>query len=71
VIKLVALFAAYRLLRRVVTIAIVGTLALLLLSGTRDAAGRRGQGRAVRQPQNAARPLEQLLQHTLQKATGR
>ena len=63
-IRLLAFFAAYRLLRRVVTIAIVATLAGLLLSGTRDTAG---QGRQL---QHAARPLEQLLQHPLQKALG-
>jgi hypothetical protein len=68
VIKLVAFFAAYRLLRPLLTIVIVATVAVLLLSGTRDTAGH---GRhAVGQLENAARPLEQLLQHALQKAIG-
>ena len=58
-----------RLLRRAVIIAIVATLAVLLLSGTGDTAGHGSH--AVRQFQHAARPLEQLLQHTLKKATDR
>jgi hypothetical protein len=68
VIKLVALFAAYRLLRPLFTIVIVATLAVLALSGTHHTAGQGSH--AVGQLQNAARPLEQLLQHTLQKAIG-
>lgn len=65
-IKVVALLAAFRLLRPLVTIAIVTTLALLLLSGTRHTAGQGGH--AVGQLQHAARSLERLPQHTLQKA---
>ena len=65
-IKLVALVAAYRLLRPLVTIVIVATLAVLLLSGTRATAGH---GRhAVTPLQHAAARLEQVLQQTLQKA---
>ncbi len=67
-IKLIAFFAAYRLLRRAVTIAIVTTLAVLLLSGTRYTAGQGSH--AARQVQHALRPLEQLLQHALQRAIG-
>ena len=64
--KLVAFFAAYRFLRRVVMIAIAATLAVFLFSGTRD---RAGQGsHSVRQLQHAVSPLEQLVQHTLQRA---
>jgi hypothetical protein len=66
VIKLVALLAADRLLRPLVTIAIVATLAMLHLTGTQHPAD---QGRnAVGQLQNAARPLDQLLRHALQTA---
>jgi len=68
VIKLVALVAAYRLLRLLVTIVIFATLAVLLLSGTRATAGHGSH--AVAPLQHAAERLEQLLQHTLQKATG-
>lgn len=67
-IKLLALFIAYRLVRRVVTIAIVATLAALLLSSTRGTAGQGSH--SVRTLQHAARPLERLLQHTLRKAIG-
>ncbi|MGN6868453.1 MAG: hypothetical protein ACTHMY_08625 [Solirubrobacteraceae bacterium] len=67
-IKVIALLAAFRLLRPLVTIAIVATLALLLLSGTRHT-GVQGS-HAVGQLQHAARALEQLLQHTLRKAVG-
>lgn len=65
-IKLVALLVAYQLLRRVVTIAIVATLAALLRSGTGDTAGHGSH--AVRQFQHAALPLGRRLQHSLQKA---
>jgi hypothetical protein len=68
VIKLVALVVAYRLLRPLVMIVIVATLALLLLTGTRDTAGH--ESHAGRQPQNVIRPLEQLLQRTLQRTIG-
>ena len=67
-IRLVALFAAYRLLRPLVTIVIVTTLAVLLLSASHHTAGEGSH--AVRQLQHAARSLERLLQHTLQKAIG-
>jgi hypothetical protein len=66
VIKLVALVAAYRLLRPLVTIVIVATLAVLLLSGTRATAGHGSH--AVAPLQHAAARLEQFLQRTLQKA---
>jgi hypothetical protein len=68
VIKLVALFAARRLLRPLVTILIVATLAVMLLSGTRDITAHGSH--AVTAVQKVSRPLEQLLQHTLQKAIG-
>lgn len=67
-IKLLAFFAAYRLLRRVVMIAIAAALAVLLLTGTRDPAGHANH--TVRQLEHVARPFEQLLQHALQKADG-
>lgn len=67
-IRLVTLFAAYRLLRPMITIVIIATLAVLLLSGTRGTAGRGSH--VVRTLQHAARPLEQLLQHTPRKAIG-
>jgi hypothetical protein len=66
VIKLVALVAAYRLLRPLVTIVIVATLAVLLLSGTRATAGHGSH--AVAPLQHAAARVEQFLQGTLQKA---
>ena len=66
-IKLLALLVAmYRLLRPLVTIVIVATLAVLLLSGTRTTADH-GSHR-VAPLQHAAARLEQLLQRTLQKA---
>ena len=67
-IKLVAFFAAYRLLRQVLTIAIIATLAVLLLSPTRDTAGQGSD--VVGKLQRASRPLEQHMQHAMQKATG-
>ena len=63
---LVALLGVYRLLRPLITIVIVATLAVLLLSVTQDTAGHRSH--AAGQLQHAARPLEQLLQYALQKA---
>ena len=67
-IRLVALLVAYRLLRPLVTIVIIATLAVLMLSSTRDTAGQ--ESHPATQHQHTARPLEQLLQHTLQKAIG-
>jgi hypothetical protein len=67
VIKLIAFFVACRFLRPLVTIAIIATLAVLLLS-TRHTGGQGSD--AVRQLQHEARPLEQLLQDTLRKAIG-
>lgn len=65
-IKLLTLWAAWRLLRTLAPILIVATLALLLLSG---ASRRAGHGESVvGRLQHRTRPLEQQLQHTLQKA---
>jgi hypothetical protein len=69
VIKLLALLAAYRLLRGFVAIVLVATLALLLLSVIPHTAGQGSP--AARQLQHVARPVEQLLQQTLQKAIGK
>jgi hypothetical protein len=62
VIKLLTLWAAWRLLRALAPILLAATIALLLL----DAADHRGN--AVGRPQHTTQPLEQHLQHTLQKA---
>jgi hypothetical protein len=65
-IKLLTLWAAWRLLRALVAMVVIATLALLLLGG---ASRRGGDGESVvGRLQHQARPLEQQLQHTLQKA---
>lgn len=64
-IKLLTFWAAYRLLRAVSAIVVIATLALLLLDGAHPTA-RHGV-RALRSLQHAGRPLEQQLQHALQK----
>ena len=65
-IKLLTLWAAWRLLRALAPILVVATLALLLLGG---ASRRDGNGESVvGRLQHQTRPLEQQLQHTLQKA---
>jgi hypothetical protein len=66
VIKLLTLWAAWRLLRALVPILIVVTVALVLLGG---ASRRDGNAESVvGRLQHQTRPLEQQLQHTLQKA---
>lgn len=65
-IKLRTLWAAWRLLRALVAIVVVVTLAVLLLGG---ASRRAGDGESVvGRLQHQARPLEQQLQPTLEKA---
>ena len=67
-IKLPTFWAAIRLLRALVPLIVIATLALLLLGGV---SRTRGQGRGwVGRLQHAARPLEHQLKHALQKATG-
>ena len=65
-IKLLTLWAGWRLLRAIVPMLVVATLALLLLSGAsrRDGSAESVVGRL----QHQTRPLEQQLRHTLQKA---
>jgi hypothetical protein len=66
VIKLLTLWATWRLLRVLIPILVVATLALFLLGG----ASRRGTDgvNVVGRLQHRARPLQQQLQHVLQKA---
>jgi hypothetical protein len=68
VIKLLTLWAAWRLLRALAAV-LVATLALLLLSVIPHTAGQGSP--AARQLQHVTRPVEQLLQQTLQKAIGK
>lgn len=65
-IKLLTLWAAWRLLRALAAVLVVATIALLLLGGPSRKAGR-GES-AIERLQHQTRPLEQQLQHTLQKA---
>ena len=67
-IKLPTFWAAIRLLRALVPIIVIATLALLLLGGVNRTAGH--DGGWVGRLQHAARPLEHQLKHALQKATG-
>ena len=66
-IKLLTFWAAIRLVRALVPIVIIATLALLLLSGMNHPTGHGGSwaGRL----QHLARPLEHQFQHALQKAS--
>ena len=64
-IKLLTLWAAWRLLRALAAVLVVATIALLLLAGASRKAGH-GESAAERL-QHQTRPLEQQLQHTLQK----
>ena len=66
-IKLLTIWAAFRLLRALAVILVIATLALLLLSGVRRTAG---QGGPVGGLQHAAHPIEQQLQHVLRKTIG-
>lgn len=65
-IKLVTLWAAWRLLRALAAVLVVATIALLLLGDASRTAGHRES--AAERLQHRTRPLEQQLQHTLQKA---
>jgi hypothetical protein len=67
VIKLLTFWAAIRLLRALVPIVVIATLALLLLGGVNHPTGHGGSW--VGRLQHAARPLEHQLQHALQKAS--
>jgi hypothetical protein len=66
VIKLLTLWAAWRLLRAIAAILIVAILALLLLGGASRTDGNAES--IVGRLQHQTLPLEQDLQHTLQKA---
>jgi hypothetical protein len=65
VIKLLTLWAAWRLLRALVRVVVVATIALLLPGGATRSAGHRES--VVRRLQDTAQPLEQQLQDTIQK----
>jgi hypothetical protein len=67
VIKLLTIWAAFRLLRAVAAILVIATLALLLVSGVRRTAG---QGDTAGRLQHAAHPIEQQWQQVLRKAIG-
>jgi outer membrane biogenesis lipoprotein LolB len=66
VIKLLTLWAAWRLLRALVPILVAATVALLLLGAATRSADHREN--AVGRSQHTTQPLEQQLQHTLQRA---
>jgi hypothetical protein len=66
VIKLLTLWAAWRLLGVLAAIVVVATVALLLLGGANRRAGN--DESAVGRLQHGTHPLEQQLQRTLQKA---
>jgi hypothetical protein len=63
-IKLLTVWAAWRLLRALAPILVIATLALLLLGSANQRASQSVGGRL----QDRTRPLEQQLQHTLQEA---
>jgi hypothetical protein len=65
VIKLLTLWAAWRLLRVLVPVLVVATIALLLLGGATRSADHRAN--VAGRLQHTTQPLEQL-QRTLQKA---
>lgn len=65
-IKLLTLWAAWRLLRAIAAILVVAMLALLLLGGASQRSGN-AEG-VVGRLQHQARPLERHLEHKLQKA---
>jgi hypothetical protein len=67
VIKLLTFWAAVRLIRALVPIVVIATLALLLLGGVNHTPGH-GHG-WVGALQHAARPLEHQFQHAFQKAS--
>ena len=66
-IKLLTFWAAIRLLRALVPIVVIATLALLLLAGGNHPTGHGGEW--VGRLQHAARPLEHQFQHAVQKAS--
>jgi hypothetical protein len=66
VIKLLTLWAAWRLLRAIAAIVVVAALAVLLLGGGSHPTSR-SEG-VVGQLQRVGSPVEHELQHTLQKA---
>ena len=65
-IKLLTLWAAWRLLRAIAAIVVAGALALLLLGGASHPTSH--SDGVIGQLQRAGSPLEHQLQHTLQKA---
>ena len=65
-IKLLTLWAAWRLLRALVPILVVAAVALLLLGGAGRRAGHPES--VVERLEHQTGPLAQQLQHTLQKA---
>jgi len=67
VIKLLTLWAAFRLFRALVPLIVIAALALLLLGSANHSAGHGGGW--VGRVQHAARPLEHQFQNALQKAS--
>ena len=65
-IKLLMLWAAWRLLRAIAAILLVAMLTLLPLGGASRRSGN-AEG-VVGRLQHQTRPLEQQVQHTLQRA---
>jgi hypothetical protein len=66
VIKLLTLWATWRLLRAIGAIVVVAALGLLLLGGANHTTSHSES--VIGQLQRAGSPLEHELQHTLQKA---
>jgi hypothetical protein len=66
VIKLLTLWAAWRLLRAITAIVVVAALAVLLLGGASHPSSHSED--VIGQLQRAGSPLQHQLQQTLQKA---
>ena len=66
-IKLLTLWAAWRLLRAIAAIVVVAAIALLLLGAASRPTSHSERG-VIGQLQRAGSPLEHQLQHTLQRA---
>ena len=65
-IKLITLWVAWRLLRALLPILVVATIALLVMGGASRTTGH--PETVLGRLQHETRPLEQQLQHTLRKA---
>jgi hypothetical protein len=68
VIKLLTFWAAIRLLRALVPIVVIATLALLLLGGVNHPTGH--DGGWVGRLEHTGWPLEHQFQHAFHKASG-